>query len=50
VSTSGKLLRVPLTPKRWVQRACELVGRDFTQDEWERFVPGDDLLVSACDG
>jgi WD40 repeat protein len=48
VSSSGRLLLLPLSPQRWVERACELVGRDFTQDEWDRFVPGDELLQSSC--
>lgn len=48
LSTGGRLLRLPLSPQRWVERACTLVGRDFTQDEWDRFVPGDAPLTSAC--
>ena len=49
VATSGQLLEVPLSPSRWLEKACELVGRDFTQAEWDRFVPGDGPLRSACD-
>jgi WD40 repeat protein len=48
VSTSGRIVQIPLDPARWVERACEIVGRDFTEDEWNRFVPGDDPLQSAC--
>jgi WD40 repeat protein len=48
VHSSGKLLQIPLNPVRWVERACEIVGRDFTQEEWDRFVPGDEPLQSAC--
>ena len=48
IFTSGRLLQVPLDPQRWVQRACEIVGRDLTQDEWDRYVPGDDAPQSAC--
>lgn len=47
-ATSGKLVEIPLNPNRWVERACELVDRDFTQDEWDRFVPGNGPLQSAC--
>jgi hypothetical protein len=46
--SSGKLLQLPLDPGRWVERACEVVGRDFTQEEWDRLVPGDGSLQSAC--
>jgi hypothetical protein len=48
LGTSGKLLQVPMNPHGWIDRACELVGRDFTQDEWDRFVPGNLPLRSAC--
>lgn len=48
VATSGKLISIPLDPAGWVERSCEIVGRDFTQDEWDRFVPGDEPLQSAC--
>jgi hypothetical protein len=48
VVTSGKLLRVPLTPDRWVERACEIVPRGFTDDEAERFVPGGDPPPAVC--
>lgn len=48
VATSGKLLRFPLDPDRWVEKACELVGRSLTQDEWTSYVPGDGPPQSAC--
>ena len=48
VSTSGKLLQIPLNPERWIEPACEIVGRDLTQDEWDRLVPGGGLVQSAC--
>lgn len=47
-ATSGKLVEIPLDPDRWVERACDLVGRGFTQDEWDRFVPGNEPLQTAC--
>jgi WD40 repeat protein len=40
VFTSGRLIEVPLDPRRWVERACDIVGRDLTRDEWVRYVPG----------
>jgi serine/threonine protein kinase/WD40 repeat protein/DNA-binding winged helix-turn-helix (wHTH) protein len=48
VFTSGRLLEVPLDPQRWVERACEIVGRDLTPEEWERYVPGDEAPQSVC--
>ena len=48
VASSGKYLQIPLNPDRWVERACEIVSRDLTQDEWDRFVPGNEPLQSAC--
>ncbi len=46
---SGKLIQVPMNPERWIEKACALVGDGFTQDEWDRYVPGDEPLTSACD-
>ncbi len=48
IPASGKLVHIPLSPERWVEKACALVGRDLTQDEWDRYVPGDQPLRSAC--
>ena len=48
MGSSGKLLQVPMNPQAWVERACEIVGRDLTQDEWDRLVSRDQPLQSAC--
>ena len=48
VFTSGALIEVPLDPQRWVERACFIVRRDLTPEEWERHVPGDEAPRSAC--
>jgi serine/threonine protein kinase/DNA-binding SARP family transcriptional activator/WD40 repeat protein len=48
VASSGKLLQIPLNPERWIERACESIGSNFTKDEWDRFVPGDELLWHYC--
>lgn len=50
VASSGQLLQLSVDPERWVERACEIVGREFTQDEWDRFVPGGGEAQSACAG
>ncbi|MFW2382374.1 MAG: protein kinase domain-containing protein [Acidimicrobiales bacterium] len=48
VSVAGQIVAIPTNPERWVKRACRVVGRDFTQAEWDRLVPGDNPLISAC--
>ena len=48
VSSSGKLVQIPLDPARWLELACEAAGRNFTQEEWDRLVPGDELLWFTC--
>lgn len=48
IVTSGLLIEVPLDPLVWVERACDVVGRDFTDEEWSRLVPGDEPRQSAC--
>ena len=48
VVTSGKLLQFSLDPQRWAQKACEIVGRNLTPDEWDRFVSGSGPVQSAC--
>ena len=48
VATSGRVVQIPLDPERWIERACEIVSRDLTQDEWDRLVPGDEPLQPAC--
>ncbi|MEM8746464.1 MAG: AAA family ATPase, partial [Actinomycetota bacterium] len=48
VPVSGRLIEVPLTAERWIERACDLIGRDLTESEWRRYVPGDGPVQSAC--
>lgn len=48
VASSGKVLNIPLDPAQWIEQACDVVGRDLTQDEWDRYVPGDQQRQSAC--
>jgi hypothetical protein len=45
---SGQVLEIPLDSARWVDKACEIVDRDLTPDEWDRHVPGDEPLRSVC--
>lgn len=48
VTASGRLLQIPLDPAQWMARACSVLDRELTQDEWDRYVPGDEPLRSAC--
>ena len=50
VHSSGKVLQFSLNPERWLEQACAAAGRNFTQDEWDRYVPGDELLWHSCVG
>ena len=35
--------RYPMRPSAWLEQACAIVGRDLTQAEWDRYLPGRDL-------
>ncbi len=48
IHSGGELLSIPLDPGRWVESACQIVGRDLTREEWDRLVPGDEPLRSVC--
>jgi hypothetical protein len=40
--------RWDVDPERWLARACELVGRNLTTDEWATHL-GDEPYVATCD-
>ncbi len=48
VASGIELVEIPLEPALWMERACEVVGREFTQDEWDLFVPGDEQVQFSC--
>jgi hypothetical protein len=48
VATTEGLLEFSVDPDRWIERACEFVGRDMSQEEWDEYVPGDEPRQSAC--
>jgi DNA-binding SARP family transcriptional activator/serine/threonine protein kinase/WD40 repeat protein len=48
MAVSGAIVEIPLEADQWVARACQIVDRDLTQDEWDRFVPGEQAPRSAC--
>lgn len=41
LSTPGRAIRVPIEPEAWIERACEVVGRELTDAEWDEHVPSD---------
>ncbi len=47
-TTPERLIQLPTNGESWVRQACGLAQRDLTQDEWDRYVPGDEPLTSAC--
>jgi WD40 repeat protein len=48
LAVPGQAIRIPLDPAVWVERACDVVGRDLTAQEWDEFVPGDVARTPAC--
>jgi hypothetical protein len=41
--------RYPMEPSVWLEEACAIVGRDLTQAEWDRYLPGRDLQPTCSD-
>jgi len=39
----------PLDPDLWAAEACAIVGRDLTQEEWDRYLPGRDRTPTCTD-
>ena len=37
----GTLLRWDIDPRSWVERSCELAGRNLTRIEWSQYYPPD---------
>lgn len=48
VFSSGRLIELPIDADRWIERACSLVTRELTPQEWERLVPGNTEPRPAC--
>jgi hypothetical protein len=36
---SGETFIWDVDPQRWADHACEVAGRDLTNEEWNRFLP-----------
>lgn len=47
VTADGSAYRWPATPAAWAAHACAVAGRDFTREEWSRFV-GDRRYARVC--
>jgi WD40 repeat protein len=41
--------RYPLDPRRWLDRACDIAGRDLTRDEWAGYLPDRPYLRTCGD-
>jgi len=48
VGSGTRLLKVPLNPVIFLERACEILNRDLTQDEWDTYVDPGGQVQSAC--
>jgi WD40 repeat protein len=46
-SNDNQLILWDVNPTSWHDRACKMVGRNFTREEWRRYIPGDDYH-STC--
>jgi WD40 repeat protein len=49
VDERGRIVRWETRPQAWIDRACRIVGRDFTESERDRYLPGVEL-EGACPG
>ncbi len=47
LNTSDGLVELDLTPDHLVQAACQLAGRDLSENEWSTFL-GDEPYRSLC--
>ena len=47
-ASEDKTVRLWATPATWVRRACELVGRNLSQQEWDRYVGAGTPYVRQC--
>ena len=48
IAEEQRLLELPLNPDVYLQRACEVVNRDLSQDEWDQYVPDGRPVRIAC--
>lgn len=48
IAEPSRLINLPLNPAVVVAQACDIVGRDLTEEEWNLYVPGGGTVQSAC--
>ncbi len=48
VAASDEIVQLPMDKNIWRERACQAAGRNLTQDEWDRLVPGGGRAQPAC--
>jgi WD40 repeat protein len=46
----GRIRRLPLSPSAWVERACSLVSRQLSQEEWDVIHPGQEWRETCSGG
>ena len=46
-STRGPVHRYIATPDAWLERACEIAGRELTEEEWRQYI-GDSDPQTTC--
>jgi WD40 repeat protein len=44
----GKVRLWDLTPDTWIQKACDIAGRDLSPEEWSRFVGSNRTFQPTC--
>jgi hypothetical protein len=47
-ASSDNTVRLWATPATWVSQSCELVGRNLSQQEWERYIGSATPYVRQC--
>ncbi len=48
IRSGTRLLKLPLNPAVFLERACEILNRDLTQQEWDTYVRLGGQVQSAC--
>jgi WD40 repeat protein len=49
LSDNDHVMSYPMTPSAWLRAACDIVGRDLTRAEWDRYLP-ERPYTATCTG